>query len=129
MLKVLNAYLNFKPFSNYEAWLIFKIAALAEALGWTMLISGIAISYFITPGNNIAVQIAGHLHGGLFMIYIALALLVAPSLNWRPIRIILAGLASVPPYGSLLFEMWQSHLRQQSRRRSLYYTCLQLKTK
>jgi integral membrane protein len=117
-------YLNFRPFSDKEAWGIFKIAAFGEAIGWTLLISGILISQYLTPGNNIAVQIAGHMHGTFFIIYIAIALVVAPSMRWKPLKILIAGLMSIPPYGTLMFELWQSHNRKQQRRQYLVNTFL-----
>jgi integral membrane protein len=119
MYKLLNAYYNFRPFSDHEAWGIFKIGAIAEACGWTMLICGILISKYITPGNSVAVNIAGHMHGTLFLIYIVGVLLVGPSLRWNIGKTLLAGLMSAPPYGSLMFELWESHNRKQAKRMEL----------
>ena len=127
MNKALKLYMSFRPFSDHEAWGIFKIAAIGEAIGWTMLISGILISKYITPGNNVAVEIAGHLHGTLFLIYIVIVITVAPSLRWSPIKALIAGLMSIPPYGTLMLELWESHNRKQLKRKALvtmYYTKL-----
>lgn len=119
MTRLLRAYLNFRPFTETEAWAIFKIAAFGEAIGWTLLISGILVGKYLTPHSTIAVQIAGHMHGSLFIIYIVIALVVSPSIRWKPGRILVAGLMSIPPYGTLMFELWQSHNRKQHKRQYL----------
>ncbi|HEX5447718.1 MAG TPA: DUF3817 domain-containing protein [Candidatus Saccharimonadales bacterium] len=109
----LQRYYNFKPFTEMEAWTLFRLAAFGEALGWTLLITGIILSHFLH--TNLPVLIAGQFHGILFLIYFAAAALTAPSLSWRPRRIITAIVCGVPPYGSLLFELWQSHRQNRDR--------------
>lgn len=119
MNRIVYAYKSFRPFSDPEAWGIFKIAAIGEACGWTLLITGILIGKYLTPHSNIAVQIAGHMHGTLFLIYIVLVLVVAPSLKWSLTRTLFAGLMSVPPYGSLMFELYEAHRRESKKRKFL----------
>ena len=119
-MRLLEHYYNFRPFTEPEAWWLFRAAAITEAVGWTTLITGILISQYITPGNSIAVNLAGHLHGGLFLIYIASVVVVAPSLRWKLPKTIIAGAMSVPPYGSLILEIWMSHARKQDTRKCLY---------
>ena len=114
MKRVLSGYRAFKPFKDEEAWLLFKLAAFGEAVGWSLLISGLLIKHFWTPKSNIPVLLAGQTHGILFLIYIAASLVLAPSLSWSARRTIGAGLCSVPPYGSLIFELWAAHKRQIS---------------
>jgi integral membrane protein len=115
--KLLKQYELFRPFTETEAWGLFRIAAFAEAFGWSLLILGIAIKQYILPGNDIAVQIAGHIHGTLFLIYIASVIIFYPSQFWSRKRTFVALLASVPPYGSLLFEQWAAHKRRTSKLR------------
>lgn len=114
-------YKSFTPFFDSEAWMLFKLAAIAEAVGWTLLISGILSKRFLFHSNDLSVQVTGRLHGTLFIIYIVAALVLAPSLRWTLPRTILAGLSSVPPYGSLLFEMWEQHRRNRSDFRQWYH--------
>lgn len=113
MQRWIQTYHNFRPFTDEEAWLLFRLAAFGEAVGWTVLISGILCKNYILHGNNAPVLIAGQIHGTLFLIYIAAAGVLSPSLRWTVPQTIGAGLASVPPYGSLLFEMTASHFRHQ----------------
>jgi integral membrane protein len=97
-------YQSFRPFTDDEAWLLFKLAAIGEAVGWSLLIGGILTQHFLWPTSNIPVLLAGRIHGTLFLIYIIAAIVLAPSLGWSLPRTILAGLCSVPPYGTLAYE-------------------------
>lgn len=110
---MLEKYKRFKPFKEDEAWLLFKLAAFGEACGWTILISGILIKHFLTPKSNIPVLLAGQTHGILFLLYIVAAIVLSPSLGWSLGRTITASLFSVPPYGSLMFELWAAHNRRR----------------
>ena len=103
-----------QPFTDQEAWTLFKLAAVGEAVGWSLLIAGILCQRFITPGNNDAVLIAGQIHGTIFLIYLAAVVVLYSSLHWSRKRTIVAGLASIPPYGSLLFEQWAAHQRRSA---------------
>jgi integral membrane protein len=111
MSSLLYRYEHARPFTGDEAWLLFRIAAFAEAVGWTLLIAGILIQRYITPGNDTAVLIAGNIHGTIYLSYFVAALVLYPSLGWRRWRGLAAVLAGVPPYGSLLFELWMAHKR------------------
>ena len=110
---MLSRYYSFKPFTEAEAWTLFKLAAYGEALGWTILITGMALGHFLHSG--LPVLIAGQFHGVLFLIYFAAAALLSPSLSWPPKRILTAIISGVPPYGSLIFELWQAHNLKLSR--------------
>jgi len=95
--------------------LLFKLAAYGEAAGWTILISGLLIKHFFTPKSNIPVLLAGQTHGILFLIYITASIILAPSLGWSLRRTAAAGLFSVPPYGSLVFELWAARSRRRGQ--------------
>ncbi|HVX58795.1 MAG TPA: DUF3817 domain-containing protein [Candidatus Saccharimonadales bacterium] len=114
-------YRNFKPFSENEAWGLFRLAALAEAVGWTLLIGGLLIQRYLMHGDNTAVLLAGRVHGTLFLIYATAAVVLAPSQSWSLRRTLVAGVASAPPYGSLMFEQWAAHKRRrESLEKSLF---------
>lgn len=118
MIHPLSYYQRFKPFTESQAWTLFKIAAIAEAIGWTLLIGGILLRDHVLAGNGIPVTIAGRIHGMMFAAYIIAVLALAPSLGWSWFRTLVAGAFSIPPYGSLVYEMWSAgqrkirHLRQ-----------------
>lgn len=101
-------------FTESEAWTLFRVAAFGEAIGWTLLISGLAIKHYLTPRSNIPVLIAGQMHGTLFLIYLAAVFMLWGSLHWRKHTIVIAGLVSIPPYGTLIFEQWMSRQRRHT---------------
>jgi len=115
ILAVIRRFEHNRLFTEDEGWMLFRIAAYAEAFGWTLLITGIAIERYLIPGNTIPVQIAGQIHGTLFLGYALAALGLYPTLRWSRKPALVALLASVPPYGSLLFELWACSSRQQSQ--------------
>jgi len=114
------AYKNFRPFHEPEAWLLFKFAAWAEAVGWTLLIIGIWLRDYVVHANW-PVAVAGQIHGTFFLAYIGAALVTAPSLGWSLPRTILAGACSVPPFGSLVYELVSARLRRQKHIKHWYY--------
>jgi integral membrane protein len=113
MKRFFENYKKFRPFSDDEAWMLFKLAAIGEAGGWTLLISGIICRQIIN--NDIPVLIAGQIHGMLFLLYITASVVIAPSLKWSLRQTITAGLFSVPPYGSILFELWAARNRSRKQ--------------
>lgn len=91
-------------FSDADAWLLFRLAAFTEALGWTLLISAIVSRRLGMPGADIAVSIAGTLHGVFFLVFFVILLVTARSMAWGPWRLGGGLLAGNIPYASVLFE-------------------------
>ena len=115
LLGILNKFENNSVFTEDESWMLFKIAAIAEACGWTLLIVGIGIERYILPGNHVSVLLAGRVHGLLFIVYLLAVVGLYPSLRWSRTKSIFALAASVPPYGTLLFEQWAQYMRNKSQ--------------
>lgn len=128
-MNYLRAFESKQPFTEAEAWLLYRIAAFAEAIGWTLLIVGILIERYLTPGNSTAVLIAGNIHGTIFLCYFLAPLVLYPSLGWSRWKALGAIIAGVPPYGTLLFELYAARKRQahgfKSYRQYLTYLTLQ----
>jgi integral membrane protein len=130
-IAVLDKIESYKPFTEREAWGLFRIAALSEAAGWTILIAGILIDHFKLPLHNYAVPIAGQIHGMIFLAYFAILLATYTSLGWPRLKFVVAAAAGVPPYGTLVFELWAAHHRRQALGRTnrhalvrtLYFNC------
>ena len=112
------------PFTEAEAWGLFRIAALSEAVGWTLLIAGILINHFKLPGNRFAVPIAGQIHGTIFLIYFGVLIATYSSLRWPRPRFLVAVLAGIPPYGTLVFEQWAAHRRRTTKRQTYFRSLL-----
>jgi integral membrane protein len=111
-LSLLSKLESLKPFSEPEAWFLFKSAALAEAVGWTLLIAGVIINHYKWIGYKVAIPIAGRMHGTFFLMYFAILAVTYTSLNWSRKKFIIAIMAGVPPYGTLIFEQITSFNRR-----------------
>jgi integral membrane protein len=85
----------------------FRIVAVAEALSWLALLIGMLFKYVISDTPT-GVQIFGPIHGGVFVAYVLLSLTVRGPLRWTGRTLLLALAASIPPFGSLVFEQWAS---------------------
>lgn len=84
---------------------LFKIAAVAEAVSWVGLLVGMYLKH-VAGTTELGVEVFGPIHGGIFVAYVTLTLLVARALGWSPWTT-LAGLAcSVPPFATVAFEVW-----------------------
>jgi integral membrane protein len=112
MLDLIRRKVPIRLFSDREAWNLFRLAAFSEALGWTLLIAGIVIKHFWTVGNDTPVRIAGEVHGTIFLFYLATVVVAAGSMGWSYGKTFVAGLASVPPYGTLVLEQILARSRQ-----------------
>jgi integral membrane protein len=123
LLSLIRKFESNQVFSEEEAWMLFRIAAILEACGWTLLIIGILFERYILPGNNVSVLLAGRTHGVLFLLYVLAAVGLYPNLNWSRKRSFIALIASVPPYGSLLFEQWAQYIRNRSSFK-IYSRCI-----
>jgi integral membrane protein len=104
-------------FNEEEGWVLFSVAAIAEAVGWTLLITGIGLSRYVFPHSQVPVKIAGQIHGTLFGLYALAAIGLYPTLRWSRLKALAALAASVLPYGSLAFELWAGRLRKNEKYR------------
>lgn len=82
----------------------FRILAVAEAVTWTLLITGLILRAAL--GWSLAVTVAGGIHGFVFLSYGATAILVALNNRWRPGPTILAIGSAVIPYATIPAEIW-----------------------
>ncbi|MQA27907.1 MAG: DUF3817 domain-containing protein [Micromonosporaceae bacterium] len=84
---------------------LFRIAAVAEAISWLGLLSGMFFKYVVVH-NEIGVKIFGPIHGALFLAYCLVALLARGDQGWSRRTFALALLAAVPPLATVWFERW-----------------------
>lgn len=70
------------PFTRLP-WIgrVFVVAAFLEAFTWAGLLVGMFLKY-VTETTDVGVSIFGALHGGMFLIYAAVALVTAIALKW-----------------------------------------------
>jgi integral membrane protein len=83
----------------------FRAVAIAEALSWAGLLVGMLFKYVVV-GNEIGVQVFGPIHGVIFVLYVIVALMTWAALRWSTGVGFVAVLASIPPFGTWIFERW-----------------------
>lgn len=85
----------------------FRAVAVAEAITWAGLIVGMVFKYLVVK-DEIGVQVFGPLHGAVFSLYVLTTLWVAAPLRWGRLSTVIGLVASLPPFGTVLFERWVS---------------------
>lgn len=100
-----------------QAFRVFRVTAIAEAVSWTGLLAGMYLKH-VTHTTEAGVWLFGRAHGALFVAYLAAALWVAWAERWSLGRTAVALLSSIPPLTTLLFERWVSRRRPVSAARS-----------
>ena len=84
---------------------LFRAVAVIEALTWVGLITGMVLKYG-PEQNESGVHLFGPLHGGAFLAYLACVVLVRAAFRWSPGLTVLALVCSVPPFASVVLELW-----------------------
>ena len=82
-----------------------RVVAIAEAVSWLGLLIGMAFKYVLSD-NEIGVKIFGPIHGTIFVLYVLTVLVVQKRLRWDRVTTGLALAASVPPFATVVFEIW-----------------------
>ncbi len=83
---------------------LFRALAIAEAISWTLLITGLILR--ATADLSIAVTIGGGIHGFVFLSYGATAVLVALNQRWALWASLVAIVSAVIPYATIPAEIW-----------------------
>ena len=83
----------------------FRIFAIAEAFSWAALLIGMYFKW-IAGTTEIGVQVAGPIHGALFVGYGITALALWRLQRWPFVVALFAGLSAVFPFATLWFERW-----------------------
>ena len=97
---------------------LFLLVATAEALSWLGLLAGMYVKY-VSQGGERGVQVFGPIHGGVFVAYVVLTLVLARRLRWSLWVTLVALACSIPPFATLLFEWWAARTgRLQDTRQS-----------
>ncbi|PPK98162.1 integral membrane protein [Kineococcus xinjiangensis] len=87
---------------------LFRAVAVAEAVSWAALLVAMFLKWVLvvdTPHEG-GVPVAGRIHGALFMLYVAVALVAARTFRWNWKTALLALVAAVPPFATVVFERW-----------------------
>lgn len=84
---------------------IFRILAIAEAFSWAALLIGMFFKW-IARTTELGVEIAGPIHGAIFICYGIAALLLWRMQRWPFGVALFAGLSAVLPFATVPFERW-----------------------
>ena len=82
---------------------LFRGVGYAEGISFLLLL-GIAMPLKYLMDIPMAVTIVGALHGGLFVLYLAVILYVTIVKRWSFIKATLAVVSSVIPFGPFIFD-------------------------
>ncbi len=83
----------------------FRVVAVAEAVSWAGLLTGMFFKYVLDAGEQ-GVHVFGPIHGTVFTAYVVVALLTWRQQRWSLVVGVAALAASVPPFCTVLFEIW-----------------------
>jgi integral membrane protein len=83
----------------------FRILAVAEAFSWAALLVGMYFKW-IAGTTEIGVQVAGPIHGALFVGYGIAALVLWRLQRWPFLVAVSAGVSAVFPFATIVFERW-----------------------
>ncbi|WP_087485724.1 DUF3817 domain-containing protein [Brachybacterium massiliense] len=94
---------------------LFAVVAFFEAFTWAGLLVGMFLKY-VTGTTEMGVWLFGRLHGGAFMLYVAMTIVAAISLRWKWWVALLALLAAIPPLVTVPLEIWLHRTGRLNRR-------------
>ncbi|MCW2791120.1 MAG: rane protein [Nocardioides sp.] len=84
---------------------LFRRLAIAEAVTWALLLAGMFLKY-VTQTTELGVRVFGMVHGVVFIAYCLTTVLVAVDQRWRPGRLVLGLVSSVPPFMTVWFDRY-----------------------
>ncbi|MFD0364226.1 DUF3817 domain-containing protein [Nocardia sp. GCM10030253] len=83
----------------------FRFIAVLEAISWAFLIVGMVFKRLPEPVLW-PVKVFGMTHGIIFVLFVIIAIVAARELGWTVKTTVLALLSSIPPFCTVLFEVW-----------------------
>ncbi|WP_433665178.1 DUF3817 domain-containing protein [Nocardia sp. CA-128927] len=83
----------------------FRFLAVLEAISWVFLIVGMVFKRLPEPVLW-PVKVFGMTHGIIFVLFLITVIMAARELGWNALTTILALLSSIPPFFTVVFEIW-----------------------
>ena len=84
----------------------FRLVALAEAVTWVGLLTGMYFKYLGSPRTEVGVQIFGMAHGIVLIAFVVAAALTGRAYSCGAGTWLLALVGSIVPLGSVAFVVW-----------------------
>ncbi|WP_445997092.1 DUF3817 domain-containing protein [Okibacterium fritillariae] len=115
---------------------LFRLFAIAEAITWALLLTGMFIKYVLDAGGW-GVSIGGGLHGFVFLCYVVVVVFVGVNQRWKIGTMLLGLVSAVIPFATIPFEIvaarrgllagpWRRHASDDPRDHSLPNRALRL---
>lgn len=82
---------------------LFRTAAFAEVVTWTLLIVGMVLKY-VTQTTDLGVRVGGGIHGFVFLAFVAVVLFSAVNHRWSARTTLVTLVAAVVPYATIAAE-------------------------
>lgn len=84
---------------------LFRVVATAESMSWAGLLVGM---YFkrVAETTELGVVIFAPIHGVIVLAYLVAVFYGRRAFGWDGRTALLAAFASVPPFGTIYFEIW-----------------------
>jgi integral membrane protein len=87
---------------------IFRTVAIAEAFSWALLLAAMFCKWILESEpfglHEGGVPVAGPIHGGIFMLYVASCVVAKFVFKWDARTTVLALASSIPPFCTYWFE-------------------------
>jgi integral membrane protein len=83
---------------------LFRLFAIAEAITWALLLTGMVIKYVLDAGGW-GVSIGGGLHGFVFLCYLVVVVFVGVNQRWTIGTMLLGLVSAVIPFATIPFEI------------------------
>lgn len=83
---------------------LFRIVAVAEAITWALLLTGMFLKY-VTETTELGVRVGGMVHGVVFIAYCLTTVVVAIDSKWTWRRTLIGLAAAIPPFFTVWFDL------------------------
>ncbi|MFI6173222.1 DUF3817 domain-containing protein [Nocardia sp. NPDC051052] len=83
----------------------FRFIAVLEAISWVFLIAGMVFKRLPEPVLW-PVKVFGMTHGIIFVLFVIATIVASRELGWAAKTTVLALVSSIPPFCTVLFELW-----------------------
>lgn len=82
-----------------------RLVAMLEGIS-CLLLFGVAMPLKYLADMPLAVKIVGSVHGGLFLLFCLMLVLVMIDRRWPPLRGLVVFISSIPPFGAFIMDRW-----------------------
>lgn len=87
---------------------VFRTVAIAEAFSWALLLVAMFFKWVLDAEplglHEGGVPVAGPIHGGVFVLYVAAAIVSKFVFRWDLKTLVVALACSIPPFATVWFE-------------------------